>query len=357
MKPFRKNLALAIDGGGIKGIMVARALEHLEEELAVPLHDRVRLVAGTSTGSIIAAGVAAGLDAARLTQLYRDLAGTIFRKSWRTLPVVEFLVRYRYSHEPLMTALFDHLGDVTMGELHEDKPDFHMVITATDVLANRTRFIKLYDALWADWRVRDVVMASSTIPTIFPVFRHPIDVARSQPSKESWIGEERWWVDGGVGSYENPCYLAAYEIAFCLEQWGWTPEDTTLLSFGTGNSPQQAVWDKRLRVSWLPSVKRTPDDLLGPEWALPAFESFAEQAIVQQVRLVRHFFSALDFRRYNVEFEEPIRTDAVDKVEALLAYGDKLGDMVLNDREEDVGSFGCGGEIRFRDRQDFSLSV
>ena len=60
MKPFRKNVAIAIDGGGIKGVIVTRALASLERHLSKPVHDIFRLAAGTSTGSIISAGIGAG---------------------------------------------------------------------------------------------------------------------------------------------------------------------------------------------------------------------------------------------------------------------------------------------------------
>ena len=49
MKPFRKNVAIAIDGGGIRGVIVTKALSMLEQELNQPLHDIFRLTAGTST--------------------------------------------------------------------------------------------------------------------------------------------------------------------------------------------------------------------------------------------------------------------------------------------------------------------
>jgi uncharacterized protein len=65
MIPFRKNLAIAIDGGGIRGLIVTQALTALESHLGMPLHQRARLVVGTSTGSIIAAGIAAGLTVRR----------------------------------------------------------------------------------------------------------------------------------------------------------------------------------------------------------------------------------------------------------------------------------------------------
>ena len=63
MKPFRKNVAIAIDGGGIKGIIITKALSMVEEHLSLPVKDIFHLTAGTSTGSVIAAGIAAGLTA------------------------------------------------------------------------------------------------------------------------------------------------------------------------------------------------------------------------------------------------------------------------------------------------------
>jgi patatin-like phospholipase/acyl hydrolase len=347
MKTLRQNLALAVDGGGIKGVMVARALERLEQEIGQPLRDRVRLVAGTSTGSILAAGIAVGMDIQTITQLYRDLGRRVFRKTWRNLPMIEYLVRYRYSSKSLVKALRQHLGDITLAELHQQKPDLHMVLTATDILANATRFIKLYQERYEDWRLRDVVLASSIIPTVFPVFKHTYKTMPGDPAEEAWIGEERWWVDGGVGSYENPSYMAAYEIQYCLSQWGWTPENTTLLSFGTGKSPEEIVWDKRLRISWLPFIKRKPKALVGPEWVMPAIDSFGLQAKLQQARLVRLFFPALDFRRFNIDFDEQIMPDQVRSIDKLVAYGEQLGEMVVNDQEEDIGEFGCGQPVAF----------
>src|SRR5512140_3914594 len=108
MKPFRKNLAIAIDGGGIRGVMVTQALMMLEEALGSPVHDSARLYAGTSTGSIISSALAVGLNAAQVHALYLKLADTVFPSSWRTLLFP--LSRYRYPSEPLAAALREQLG-------------------------------------------------------------------------------------------------------------------------------------------------------------------------------------------------------------------------------------------------------
>ena len=68
MSPLRPHTALAIDGGGIKGLIVAQALIALEEELGGgPLIQRpeLQIMAGTSTGAIITAAIAMGMIACR----------------------------------------------------------------------------------------------------------------------------------------------------------------------------------------------------------------------------------------------------------------------------------------------------
>lgn len=354
-KPLRENVALAIDGGGIKGVMVARALMRLEEALGQPVNSFVRLTAGTSTGAIIAAGIARGLDAATIHDLYLALGPSIFRKTWRNLPLIKYLVRYQYGSQPFIEALTGAIGDVTLGRLHALRPDFHMVLTATDIYANRTRFIKLYKPRYADWLLRDAVMASSIVPTVFPVFPH-VYATPAMPAGpgEEWIPEPRYWVDGGVGSYSNPCYMAAYEVAFCLQAQGWRLDNTTLISIGTGKDPLQQVWAKRLN-----NFRRSPGKFFGPEWAFPTVDTFVQDANLQQVRLVKHFFvdsiaaqtgdpaAALDFRRFNIDFEEPIGMDEADLAGKLSAYGAKLGEMILDDKQEDVGRFSCGDPVPF----------
>src|SRR5712692_2980718 len=99
MKPFRKHAAIAIDGGGIRGIMVTTALEALEAALGKKLSDAFEMAAGTSTGSIIAAGIALNLRASEMTTMYRTISPKLFAKSWRSYLWV--LANYRYSHDEL----------------------------------------------------------------------------------------------------------------------------------------------------------------------------------------------------------------------------------------------------------------
>jgi predicted acylesterase/phospholipase RssA len=294
MKAFRKNVAIAIDGGGIRGVIVTKALSLLENYLGKTVHETFRLAAGTSTGSIISAGIGSGLTASQMHQLYISLGNTIFKKTWRTLfwP----LTRFRFPHEPLAQALDEHIGDKKMGDFWKANPPTDVVITTFDLLTNKTCFVKPWKREYKYWPVIRAVLASSSIPTYFPVV----------------AGR---YVDGGVGSYANPCYVAAYEARFCLK---WDPQETTLISLGTGRDPH--------------SIKpNQPGRFMAWEWLTPVLDAFLASAGDQQVHVVDTFFQDLDFRRFQVDLNESIPLDDPRQIPKLEQYGEQMGKMILND--------------------------
>jgi len=297
MKKFRKNVALAVDGGGIKGIMVTRALTILEQELGKSVHNIFRLATGTSTGSIIAAALGAGLTASRMYTLYCQLGKKVFKRTWRS--ILWPLSRYRYTHNALERSLRTHFGDITMGDFWSSSPSTDIVITVYDLVAKRTRFVKSWKEKYARWPVVTAVLASSSIPTYFPVV-------------------EGRFVDGGVGSYANPCYLAAYEAKFCLK---WDPSETTLISLGTGRDPHYLKpGDANRFWAW--------------NWISPVLGAFLQSADDQQVRLVHTFFSQLDFRRFQIDLAKPLRADDPSKTDELTRCGDELGRKIIQDETD-----------------------
>ncbi|RPH61263.1 MAG: hypothetical protein EHM81_04615 [Chloroflexi bacterium] len=294
MKPFRKNVAIAIDGGGIRGVIVTKALAMLEEALGKPVTGLARLTAGTSTGSIIAAGIAAGLSATEIHKLYLELGETIFKRSWRTL--LWPLSKYRYPLEPLENELRKYIGDKKMGDFWSQHPRTDVVITTFDLQTNKNCFIKPWKDKYKNWPVTSAVLASSSAPTYFP----PV---------------EGRYVDSGIGAFANPCYLAAYEAQFCLN---WDLSETTLLSLGTGRNP--------------PRVKPgQPADFWTWQWLEPLEDAFLDSANDQQVHLVEKFFKKLDFRRFQVDLAEAIPMDDPGQIDKLVAYGEEMGRMILSD--------------------------
>ena len=297
MKPFRKNVALAVDGGGIKGVIPSRAIAILEDYLKQPAYNLFRLLVGTSTGSIISAGISTGMFGDELHNLYCDFGPKIFRKTWRS--ALWPLTRYRYPLDPLQEALEEYLGEKTMGDFWCSQQPTDLVITAFDLVKNKTLFIKPFNRSkgYDQWTVVKAVLASSSVPSYFP----PV---------------ENRYVDGGVGSYHNPCYIAAYEAKFVL---GWDPAETTLISLGTGREPHSLEAEQIKRLwPW--------------HWIGPVLGAFQQSSDDQQVHLVETFFKELDFRRFQVDLKGSYPMDEPEKIPELTAYGDLLGEMILTDQ-------------------------
>jgi hypothetical protein len=305
MKKLRSHAAIALDGGGIRGLMIARALAVLEKKRVFgekTCNQVFRLAAGTSTGSIISAGLAAGLTGGRLFELYQALGPVVFRQTLRS--ALWLLFRYRYDPGTLLRFLHQYLGTGTMGEIGP----MRLVITTFDLVENRTRFITTGKPQYADWQVAEAVLASCSVPTYFP------------PVKGQFV-------DGGVGSYANPCYLAAYEACIVRR---WDPGETTLISLGTGRDPH--------------SFTRGDADHFWPwDWLAPVLGAFQQSADDEQVRVVKTFFRRLDFRRFQVNFSRSIPLDDAgkDSLNQLVRYGDELAELIMKDRTDTEATTGA----------------
>jgi predicted acylesterase/phospholipase RssA len=210
---IREHIGIAVDGGGIRGAVVARGLIELEDILGVErLIDspRLKVVAGTSTGSLIAASIAAGFSASEILDLYYKAGPEAFSKpgplrpfgyriplisrvqvpNWLArgidlIPGLGELIIYalfpaRYSFAPLRKRLQDELSkhpspsaDPTLGELGEylrpnGQDGLTLVITAVDVTEQRTHFLKTTpDEVSYQKKIKlvDAMLASSCIPT------------------------------------------------------------------------------------------------------------------------------------------------------------------------------------------------
>jgi len=301
-KAFRKNVALAVDGGGYRGIMVAKALSILEEHLGKHCSDIFSLTAGTSTGSLISGGISAEMTASQIYDVYREIGRIVFKKRLRSTKPFSYLFRYMYPNDTLIKALRENIGEMTFGEFRKKYPSKDIIITVRDLVENRTRFIKPWKSDYKDWKIWYAVLGSCTVPTYFPVV-------------------DGQFVDGGVGSFSNPCYIAAYEIEYCLKNWD--PKETTLVSIGTGRTKEGFEPYEASRYNQL-------------KWIRPMFDIFLSDANDQQVRIVQSFFDELDFRRFQVDFKEHIDMDDTSKTDLLTEYGEKLGEMIINN-EQDKG--------------------
>jgi len=265
---------LSVDGGGIRGIIPLACLARLEALKGKPSRELFDMVVGTSTGAIIAAGIALGLDAGRILGLYRDLA----LKAFQRLPWWEIVLNqgnHRYSGEFIARTLDEIGADIPLNDLPID-----ILITGKSTVTSRTDFFVRDNpgngCVWGTMHLRDAVLASIAVPTYFPA--HTAVVR----------GQTYTWVDGGVGVAGNPCYHAAVE-AIHYSAGLYPPGETRLLSFGTGRAPHRIDAPRASILDW-------------GRWVLA---ELLEDAADWQTYVTRREYGEggrIDFRRYQLDF-------------------------------------------------------
>ena len=107
---------LAIDGGGIRGVLSLEILQHIENLLKTKsgradfrLADYFDYIAGTSTGGIIAAGLSIGMSVADILSFYQEAGAQMFVKA-----NLLHRLRYKFEDEPLAAKLKEVFGATTM---------------------------------------------------------------------------------------------------------------------------------------------------------------------------------------------------------------------------------------------------
>jgi uncharacterized protein len=214
---------LSLDGGGIRGVFPAAFLAKLEEHVDKPIGSYFDLIAGTSTGGIIAIGLGLGLSAKDILKLYEDQGPAIFDQQHG---ILGNFVRKRmrgalhwfgskYSSQPLHDALAGILGERRLGESRT-----RLVVPAWHPMLERVYIYKTahHPRLETDYRVGalDAAMATAAAPTFL---------------KPHMTGDAIELVDGGVWA-NNPIGVATIEA---LGMLNWPADRLKILSIGTIN--------------------------------------------------------------------------------------------------------------------------
>ena len=212
---------LAIDGGGIRGTFPAAFLANLEKDLEHPIGRYFDLISGTSTGGIIAIGLALGMRADEILKLYEDKGTRIFAQSGSGLSAW-LLRRFRtgkwlvwgpkYSAAPLREALVETFGERRLGDALSRLmiPAWHPKTQGVYIFktAHHPRLKTDYKELAVD-----AAMATAAAPTYFAQYVTANDVGL---------------VDGGLWA-NNPTGIAVVEAIATL---GWPAHDLKVLSVG-----------------------------------------------------------------------------------------------------------------------------
>jgi patatin-like phospholipase/acyl hydrolase len=251
-----KRFILSIDGGGIRGIIPAAILVDLAARLnGLPLYKAFDMIAGTSTGGIIAAGLTcphpdgshkAACTPADLLELYADEGDEIFKQN----PVLGLINPFgindpRYKPDALEDRLQKKLGMATL-----DNGLSKVLITAYDIKQRQALFMANTDKENSNFRYWEAARATSAAPTYFP------------PALIERIGEKNKdkrfvpLIDGGV--FANDPILAAYVEA---RKQNWGNDELVFLSLGTGQQNRPFAYQEAKGwgiLGWMQPSHDTP---------------------------------------------------------------------------------------------------
>ncbi len=236
---------LALDGGGVMGVIEIAFLEKIEALLRkrhgnskLVLSDYFDLIGGTSTGSIIATSLALGMPVADVKKLYFEFAPAIFRRPLLSVPYFT----PRFSERGLIGRLQSVLGDRTL-----DTPDLK---TGLAIISKRIDTGSVWvltnnpeSKFWNDtkpgpekgatghlgnrhYKLRDIVRASTAAPFYFAP--HQMKIIDKEP--------DGLFVDGGVSPHNNPALmlLMLAGIKGYGFNWPMLKERLMMISIGAG---------------------------------------------------------------------------------------------------------------------------
>jgi len=226
---------LSIDGGGIRGVIPGTLLRRIEERTGQPISALFDLIVGTSTGGILAAGLAIPgdggapkLSARQMGDLYAERGKEIFQRSfWRGITSLRGASDEKYSHQPLEKLLNEYVGDARLADTIVP-----IVVTSYDIERREPYFFKTRQAMRDPRRnhlIRQVARATSAAPTYF------------EPALVSSFDDDptcRVLVDGGV--FANNPAMCAYVEACTM---GHDSSDIVVVSLGTGIATREIPYE------------------------------------------------------------------------------------------------------------------
>ena len=288
---------LCLDGGGMRGILTIQLLKKLEETAGLPCYQLFDMVAGTSTGGIIAGLIASGHSAPEIETLYENLVTQVFDKRFLGN---RFVNPPAFTKEKYRELLKGVVNDATLQDTCS-KTDIDLMITSQDLAAGEETFFSCFKQTDGSFygTYKDVLLRAAMETTMSaPTYFYPL---------------ERF-VDGGTTTYNNPS-LAAFMEAVSYSSASKTEDSfqykvnqVCLFSFGTGISrqfikPEQTttIKDNNI-VFWL-------------NWIMTAT---GQDASAMQVDVLRSPMvqAVVDFRRFQISLD-PASMGLLDDVDTL----------------------------------------
>lgn len=297
---------LSIDGGGIRGVFAISILQAIEKEHKRPIADMFDVIAGTSTGSIIAASIALNISMDRILESYKTYGEKIFVRQAKV-----GLFKSVYNDRYLRRLLKKAFGDTTLADI--EKP---LLIPAVDITHGKPYIhrSKYASSESGDLSIKvwDAVLSSCSAPVYFP----PNNVENRYLS-----------IDGGLWA-NNPSLVCITEAVHCFKKG---LDEINIISVGTG---QQKIEfsiesDKYWGVKqWLPfqfsTMKVTPKLL-----------DLALNLSSESVSYHCHLLLKDHYLRINEELGEEVPFDEVKYMDELI----DLGRQVFQNKREEILNF------------------
>lgn len=305
---------LSLSGGGVRGILPATVLGKIGSMgREKPLAEEFDLIAGTSTGAIIALSLAHGMEPGKLADFYVEHAKDIFRsrnmRGARTGP--------RFSTSHLRAVLEEVFGDATMGDLAVD-----VLIPSVAIDRFSHKIFMRHEPDDVKLRLVDVALASAAAPVYF--------------SPVTPTGSEISFVDGGVWANDP----SAVAVDHAISTLGLAPEQIRLLALGTGRvfmgrTPEEIAAMR----TYTPDTLRYLGDLVGSTQSERA-KHICEQrlgpaSIVRIDPELRRWIRLDEHRRANAELPALAAAEFTDHRNRITALLDSTADVAPDESELD----------------------
>jgi patatin-like phospholipase/acyl hydrolase len=309
---------LSIDGGGIRGIIPAMVLDTLEQQTGKPTHQLFDLIAGTSTGGILALGLTrpalegggAMFSAEQLVRLYEEHGRKIFSPNL-TGPMLE----EKYSVRGLEAVLDQFFGDTPLKAAVGA-----VMVTAYDIERRRPLVFKSRTAASTspksqrhDFLMKEVARATSAAPTYFEPARIKV------PGTQDYLP----LIDGGV--FANNPALCAYVEAFKLKS---KEQKVVIVSLGTGEQTHPLMYNEVKNWGLM-------------HWARSIVDIVMDGVSDDVQYLTAHLLDEADrLHRFQLKLDErtsPMDNASPENIKALKLLAE---DMIFNERRhlETLGS-------------------
>jgi len=322
-----KTRILSIDGGGIKGIVPAVVLTHLEKYLKqlsnnpnARIIDYFDLFSGASTGAIIIAGLLTPdnhdrpkFTAEEIIDLYIENGHVIFNASvLQEIKSVSGLVNVKYDPKGIESVFEEYFGNTQLKDLL--KPT---LIPVYELSRGQNYFFRQQKAQTSsrhNYYLKDLLRSATSAITYFP------------PSQISTVNNKahRCFIDGGV--FANNPALSAY-AEFRYHNPELHAKDTMMLSLGTGR--QSTHLDCEITSSWGAA-----------EWLYQGgFMTSNAISSVSDYQLNAVYDSASNYLRLDALFDESHSSSMDNTKKDYLDYLVSLGESIANERQSDIETF------------------